>query len=372
LSAALRRALIAVLLTCTTTGTARAAVDLDSLLAAAMKDRGVPGMTVLVIRDGLIAERAVRGVRASDSPDPATIDDIWHLGSDAKPMTATLIAKLVERGVLSWSTPLSRLLPDLAKSMRREYRDVTLVQLLSHTAGLPSEYAGESLDSLWADKRPLPVQRMTFALRALQDEPVVPAGTFRYSNASFIVAAAVAEHATKKSYEELMQKEIFAPLGITTAQFGPTHRGQPLGHENGKPLEGYKADNPLVYAPAGGIAMSMRDWARFSIDHLNGERGGGRLLKREMYAYLHTPVTGHVALDWGVAQEKFGVAGRLMQHSGSNGNWYAVIGIVPECRCGVLVAANAAEDTGGDKATVEVFKAMIATLPQVTPPAPAK
>lgn len=167
-----------------------------------------------------------------------------------------------------------------------------------------------------------------------------------------------------------MRREVFDPLGMKSVQFGPTHRGQPLGHEKGQPLTGYKADNPLVYAPAGGIAMTMQDWAKFAIDHMAGEQGGGKLLKRETYAYLHTPVIGHVALDWGVAQEKWGVAGRLMQHSGSNGNWYAVIGIVPECRSGVLVAANAAEDAQGDRATVEVLKAMIATLPQVAAPKP--
>jgi CubicO group peptidase (beta-lactamase class C family) len=363
------RAILSALLTCALASTAHAAVDVDSLLAAATANRTVPGIAVLVIRDGRIAEQAVRGVRASDAPDSATLADIWHLGSDAKPMTSTLIARLVERGVLAWNTPLSKLLPELATAMRAEYRSVTLVQLLSHTAGLPSEYAGESLDSLWADQRPLPAQRVTFARRTLQDPPVAPRGTFKYSNAGFIIAAAVAEHATRKSYEQLMRQEIFQPLGITTAQFGPTHRGQPLGHENGKPLTGYKADNPLVYASAGGIAMSMQDWAKFAIDQMAGEQGGGKLLKREMYAYLHTPVTGHVSLSLGVAQEKYGVAGRLLQHSGSNGNWYAVIGIVPECRCGVLVAANAAEDTGGDRATVEVLKAMIATLPQAPPPA---
>jgi CubicO group peptidase (beta-lactamase class C family) len=355
------RALLGTLITCALASMAHAAVDVDSLLASATANRTVPAIAVLVIRDGRIAEQAVRGVRASDAPDSATLADIWHLGSDAKPMTSTLIARLVERGVLAWNTPLSKLLPELATTMRTEYRSVTLVQLLSHTAGLPSEYEGESLDSLWADQRPLPAQRVAFA----------PRGTVRYSNASFIIAAAGAEHATKKSYEQLMRQEIFQPLGITTAQFGPTHRGQPLGHENGKPLTGYKADNPLLYAPAGGIAMSMQDWAKFAIDQMAGEQGGGKLLKREMYAYLHTPVTGHTSLSWGVAQEKFGVAGRLLQHSGSNGNWYAVIGIVPECRCGVLVAANAAEDTGGDRATVEVLKAMIATLPQAPPPAPS-
>lgn len=66
-------------------------------------------------------------------------DDVWLIGSDGKPMTATLIAKLVDRGKLSWTTQLSEMLPMLAKDMRAEYRTVTLLELLSHRAGLPHD-----------------------------------------------------------------------------------------------------------------------------------------------------------------------------------------------------------------------------------------
>lgn len=342
-----------------------AALPLDSLLTHAMEGRFVPGMSVLVIRDGQIAERAVRGRRSSDAPDSVTLDDVWHLGSCGKPMTATLVAKLVERKVLAWDTPLPKLLPEVAKTMRPEYRTVTLVQLMSHTSGLPENVPFDSLLAMYDDRRPLPVQRLAYARLALQDPPIAPPGTkTSYSNSAFMIVAAAIEHATHKSFEDLMRHEVFEPLGMTTAGFGPTHRGQPLGHEKGAPIEGPKADNPLAWAPVGGIYMSMQDWARFSLDHMLGEQGGGKLLRRETYAYLHTPVMGHNALDWGIAQEKYGVAGRLMQHTGSNGDWFAIIGIVPESRSGVLVACNVAEDGEGDKACAEVFKALVVTLPQ--------
>jgi CubicO group peptidase (beta-lactamase class C family) len=357
---------------CLSFATAAAAQTADEVIAKAMAGHSkVPAMAVLVIRNGGVTEEAVRGVRAMDAPDKAAPGDVWHLGSDSKAMTATMIARLVERGVLSWDAPLETLLPDLAADMRPEYRKVTLVQLLSHTAGLPENADFAFIKTFYDDPRPLPEQRLTYARRALTDAPIAPPGTkVSYSNSGLMIAAVVAERATGRSFEELMREEVFGPLGMTTAGFGPTHRGQPLGHEAGKPLTGNPADNPLAWAPAGGMHMSLRDWSKFAIDQMEGEQGGGKLLRRETYAYLHTPVLGASALGWGVVQNKFGVAGRLLQHAGSNGDWFALIGIVPELHDGVLVATNAAEDAEADKAAREAFEAIIATFPQVKPSGP--
>lgn len=359
-------------LACLSFATAATAQTADEVIAKAMAAHPkVPAMAILVIRNGGVTEEAVHGVRAADAPDKAAFGDVWHLGSDSKAMTATMIARLVERGVLSWDTPLERLLPDLAAEMRPEYRKVTLAQLLSHTAGLPENADFAFIRTFYDDPRPLPVQRLAYARRALTDPPVAPLGTkVSYSNSGLMIAAAVAEHATGASFEDLMRAEVFGPLGMTSAGFGPTHRGQPLGHEAGKPLTGNPADNPLAWAPAGGMHMSLEDWAKFAIDHMQGEQGGGKLLRRETYAYLHTPVLGQSALGWGVSQGKFGVSGRLLQHAGSNGDWFALIGIVPELHDGVLVATNAAEDAEADKAAREAFEAVISTFPQVKSPGP--
>jgi CubicO group peptidase (beta-lactamase class C family) len=334
---------------------------LDAIADEAMKQGHVPGMALLEVRNGKVLPETVRGVRAADAPDEVAPGDTWHLGSNAKPMTAMLVARLVESGRLSWSTPLAQLLPSLAATMHPGYRDVTLVDLLSHRSGLPENTDLEFFDAFYARTDPLPAQRLDYIGHALRDPPAVARGQYQYSNTAFLVAAAAAEHATGRSYEALMREQVFAPLGMDQVSFGPTRRGQPLGHEAGKPLTGARADNPPMFAPAGGIAMPLGDWAKFAIDQIHGPQGSGRLLQAASYRLLHTPVASgderKVALDWGVRAQPFGT---LLTHSGSNGYWYAVVAVSPDAGNAVIAAANAAEDAQGDAVTVHALRQVIA------------
>jgi len=89
---------------------------------------------------------------------PARPADLWRLGSDLKPMTATLIGRLVDEGRLSWAATLGATLPDIAAGMQPSYRDVTLVDLLSHQAGLQdlidSDYCHGLFSPVWPPSRP--------------------------------------------------------------------------------------------------------------------------------------------------------------------------------------------------------------------------
>ncbi len=156
---------------------AQAESKLDPILAAAMEGTQTPAMAMLVIRDGKIDQQSARGVRRNDGATAVQLDDVWLMGSTGKPMTSALIARLVEQGVLDWNAPLSRMLPDLVK-FDPAYRNVTLVQLLSHRAGLP-ENLGDiaALDAYFTDSRALPVQREAYIRAALQEAPVNVPGT---------------------------------------------------------------------------------------------------------------------------------------------------------------------------------------------------
>lgn len=319
---------------------------LNMLLDEAMAENpGVPAMAVLVIRDGAVAEQVVLGVRAIDTADAALIGDRWHIGSDAKAMTATMIARLVDRGLLSWSAPLKSLLPDTA--MRPEYETVTLADLLSHRAGLrdlDDTADAVLLEAAFVDVRPLPEQRRAFAATALQEAPIGPVrGESVYSNSGYVLAAVVAEQATGKSFEQLMQDEVFQPLGMSVA-YAPSERGQVLGHLDGRPLTGLRADNPPLIAPAGAVKLSMADWARFAIDQMAGEKGHGALLPAASYVALHTPQgETSAALGWGVRNSWPAESPtRLLMHAGSNGHWNALIALSPDQAGGVLIVANAA------------------------------
>jgi CubicO group peptidase (beta-lactamase class C family) len=350
-----------------------AAEDLNAALAAAMKDNPqVPAMGMLIIRDGKVADEAQRGVRRNDGHDPVRPGDVWHIGSDGKAMTATMISRLVDEGVLHWDTPLETMLPELAADMRPEYRKVTLLQLLSHHAGLPHDYHDEkAFEVFYTDKRPLREQRLAYLKLALTDAPVnTPGSAFSYSNTGYILAAAVAEHASGKSYEDLMREQLFRPLGMTTPGFGKTHRGQPEGHVKGHPDEPIDA-NPDFFSPAGNIYLSLDDWAKFSIDQIDGANGHGKLLKPATYRLMQTPqAPGVYALGWGALSKSYGRQGPVLTHDGSDETWYAKIILFPASRSGALVAANAGEGMGGDKAVKAATKAVIESLAPPAPPEP--
>jgi CubicO group peptidase (beta-lactamase class C family) len=340
-------------------------LDLDAVLKQAMDGTQTPALAALVMRDGKIAGQAVRGVRRNDQPDAMRADDVWLIGSTGKPMTVALIAKLVDRGVLSWDTPLAKMLPDLADSMRPEYRTVTLVQLLSHRSGLPENIGDlKFLDTFFTNSRPLPQQRLDLITAALKEAPAAAPGTeFVYCNTGFLIAAVIAERAAGADFEELMRREVFQPLGMDSAAFGPTHDGQPRGHRGGKPITAMmtKSDDgvPMMYTAAGNLHMSLHDWAQFCLDQLAGSRGNGKLLTPASYRLMQTAQPGSPSgMDWGVQDSIAGRKGPVLVHGGSDGNWLAWAVLFPEANTGVLAVANATEDMGGDKAT----KAVLGTL----------
>ena len=361
-------ALLAALVFATLPRAGAYAADTDKILASAMTGTKVPALGMLVMQHGHIAQIGVRGVKWTGRHDPVRPDDVWLIGSDAKPMTATLIAKLVDRGTLSWKTPLEKMLPDLAAKMRPEYRRVTLVQLLSHRAGLPHDYHDINyFNMFYADKRLLPRQRYDYVAHALTDKPVNPPGTkFSYSNSGFMISAVIAEQATGIPYETLMRHEVFDPLGMKSAGFGVTPPAAPQGHRAGKVATSMQG-NPPMLAPAGNIHMNLRDWAAFCLDQMAGYHGHGRLLKADTYKMMETRLPGaETGLAWGVEQTALGRRGPMLMHAGSDGNWMALVLLFPETENGVLAVANAGPDMGGEKATKAVLKAV---LPELAPPA---
>jgi CubicO group peptidase (beta-lactamase class C family) len=248
--------------------------------------------------------------------------------------------------------------------MRPEYRSVTLRELLSHYSGLPHDVSDlKYFNGFFSDARPLPRQRLDYVVRALKDAPVVPPGTaFSYSNTGFVIAAVIAERAAGMPFEKLMRREVFQPLGMTSAGYGQPGAGEPRGHVGGKPAA-MNDGNPLMFAPAGNIHLSLRDWAKFCLDQLDGPTGGGRLLTAASYRLMQTAPAGkEVGLGWGVVDSVAGRKGPALTHAGSDGNWYAVVVLFPTLDDGALVVANAGENMGGDKAARAALKALLPDL----------
>ena len=273
-----------------------------SALAQAMLHTTVPGMAALVLRNFQAEPEQVAGIRRLGSPSLIAPGDRWHLGSDTKAMTATLIARLVEQGALSWDRTLDQMLPQFSSTMNAAYRDVTLPDLLSHRSGLPENASSEALfQSFYGDHAPLPAQRLRYIDQALRDPPAAAKrAAISYSNTGLVVAAACAEQAVHRGYEDLIFAELFERLAMRSATFDQVSgANEPCGHVDGRPATRPRDPNPNMFAPAGGARMSLQDWSRFCIDHMLGESARGQLLRAATYRFLHTAQGDtHAASGW--------------------------------------------------------------------------
>jgi CubicO group peptidase (beta-lactamase class C family) len=334
---------------------AREPRDVSALLAPIRERHGVPALAGAIVEGSAVVALGADGVRQLGRDARVTPEERFHLGSCTKAMTATLLARLVEAKELAWDSTVGAAFSDLAPKMDPAWRAVTLGELLTHRAGAPAELDAGGLWKRLRESEASPRdQRRMLVEGVLARPPVAPPGTkFLYSNAGYAIAGAMAERATGKAWEELMRERLFEPLGMAGAGFGPPGKpgslDQPVGHDAlGKPVgHGPKADNPAAIGPAGGVHASLADWARFVAAHIDGERGGAKILRATSFEKLHTPPPGAepaYAMGWGVTQRSWG--GRVLTHSGSNTLWFCTVWIAPEKGFAVLVATN----QGGDEA----------------------
>jgi CubicO group peptidase (beta-lactamase class C family) len=306
---------------------------LDALRAAA----GMPALAAAAARRGGQARLWATGLRMRGAQAPATTEDQWHLGSIGKSFLATLVARLVDHRRLAWNDTLSAALDADFPALPAPYRDATFRHLLSHRAGLIGNLPVQmyALDMSGADER---TQRRRLLAEAFAQAPVAPLGAMTfYSNLGYVAAAAMIEARTGEAWQTLMRREVFGPLGLKSAGFGPPglkgRVDQPVGHGLEQPPRphppgGPNDDFPLVIGPAGRIHMSLGDL----VTYLAAHRDRTRLLKPAGWDELHTPhFDGEYALGWNTWPDG------TFTHDGSNLLWYAVASFNP--KTGIVAAA---------------------------------
>jgi len=337
------------------------AQDLGSLLETIRADAKVPALAAVVLRGDQIVAAGVAGVREAGRPERVTISDRFHLGSDTKAMTATLIARLVERGKLRWDTTIGEVFGPTVLPLDPAWRSVTLTQLLHHRAGAPADLSADGLwGRLWKQRGTPVEQRLELVRGVLARPPISQPGTaYLYSNAGYAIAGAMVETVMQRSWDDLIQTELFEPLGMKSAGIGPpgtpaTH-DQPRAHDFlGRAVQpGPAADNPAAIAPAGMVHVSLPDWAKFVALHLRGDAANPHrqvaLLSADSFDFLHRPADGagvRYACGWGVAEAPWAkgdgvdARGMFLAHDGSNTMWYCSALLVPERDCAILVVCN--------------------------------
>lgn len=329
--------------------------DLADVLELIRAQNELPALAAAAVVDGRLAAIGAVGARRAGGTEAVTVEDRFHIGSCTKSMTATLCALLVERGRLRWDSTIGEVLSDQADKILPAYHDVTLEQLLMHRSGIKD---GSPISAVWRRawglKGPILQQRREFVQLVLAKPPAAaPGAEFRYSNYGYTIAGAMCERVTGKPWEDLMRDELFTPLEMTTAGFGPPGDAekvdQPWGHSvlvgRWEPMSpGPRADNPAVIGPAGTVHCSLGDWAKYAVFHLRGERGEGPRLSQEAFEKLHTPRPDDdeaYAFGWLVTARPW-AGGKALTHTGSNTMWMAVVWLAPNRNCAYLAATNVA------------------------------
>jgi len=339
-------------------------------LAAICKKHDLPALAVVVVKDGQICDRAAAGVRKWGDPTRVTTHDVFHIGSCTKSMTATLTAVLIEAGKLRWDTTIAEVFPELVGRMDKQYEKVTVEQLLHHRGGVPGDPPPAAWQQAWEEKGTPTRQRYEFIAAVLAQPPAAAPGTrMIYSNQGYAIIGAMLEKITGQDYESLMTQELFKPLHMDTAGFGPPGTtdkvDQPWGHLRKLFMTiPVQADNPPAITSAGRVHCSLDDLARFAIFHLRPATNG--LLKPETLTRLHTPPKraqldgpmDNYACGWVILKRDW-AGGTTLWHNGSNTMWYIVMWLAPEKNFAVIAATNIAgpdAEEGCDEAATAMIE----------------
>jgi CubicO group peptidase (beta-lactamase class C family) len=336
---------------------------LGKLVTEQRKQKKLVGLAAMVTLDGQVKAAAADGERKLGSGVPLEMSDQWHLGGITKSITATMIARLVESGQMHWADTIGEILPD--SQVHDDWKPVTLIELLTDTAGAPANFSFAVRFQWPAPGPPCSQARKQAVLNVLAHKPDYTPGTkFMYSNVGYCIAGAMAEKITGATWEDLVKREVFEPLGLTESGFGPPTSPdetlpQPRGHRNvlfWKVAMDDQADNTPIMGPSGTIHMTLHDLYTYANEHLRGDLGQGKLLSAETYKLLHKPNLDDYACGWLRRDPTAEIPYTVFWHNGSNTLWYALVAFIPEQKMVVAVTANDGDLKQAQAAAWEIVK----------------
>ena len=308
----------------------------------------IPGVAVGIWLDDK-ESYVCHGVTSVDNPLPIDVSTLFLLGSVTKTYTATALMCLVAGGEVELEAPVRRYVPELLLADEEAAAEVTVLNLLNHTAGLDWRVnvdSGEGDDALAREVAKLP-----------QSKQIAPPGTrASYSEAGYNLAGRIVEKVTGLTYEQAVASRVLEPLGLShsffmrddimTRRFAVGHNFKDGLLSIARPWSYWRSDNP-----GAGLASSVADqlrWARFHLGDGCAE-SGVRVLPAEALSRMKEPT---VALRGSTLGDAIGIGWflrdvdgvRTVGHGGSANGQFAELLLVPERNFAVVSLSNAGPD----------------------------
>ncbi len=274
---------------------------LRTILQKAVDDKTVPGISLLLAHKGEVVFKEAFGDLKVDRPA--------RLASDSKPISATAVMVVVDRGKMRLDDPVTKFIPEFKGT---KVEKATVRQLLCHGAGIGDEFAGG-----WPRANTL----AEFAAAVATQGKLQAPGQYRYSTVGIDLACRCAEKAAAKPFEELLREYVCEPLEMKHTSFARGGDAKAVSKEAREHGEGR-------YVSGGsGLSASLDDMAAFYQMHLNGGRYGDKqILSRKMVTEMHR---NQAAVSRGASYGLgFGLYGptrdgvsRIFQHGGAFGTF---------------------------------------------------
>lgn len=328
--------------------TTRAHADaLDERVEQAMRDHQIPGLSLAIVRDGVLLKARGYGKASLDSNAPATVDTVYQIGSISKTFTAAAVMLLVEQGKLALDDPLDKF--PTAQALPEALRALTLRQLISHTSGV------RSFSEIPAFSYRRDYSRDAFLkLIAAQPLDFEPGSKFHYSNTGPSLAALAVGEASGQPFERFVSEGIFRPLEMTHTGFAEPETDLPDRAAGYRVLKGEfgpgNTTRPRVIAASGGILSTVLDLVKYDAA-LDGEG----LLPRSTLQTMWTRVrlSDGSRSPYGLGWFLVPVHGHPRIHHGGStaGGFEASYQRFPEFRLSVIVLSNRQSAPVGKLAT---------------------
>ncbi|HET6543159.1 MAG TPA: serine hydrolase [Chryseolinea sp.] len=292
-------------------------VDKLDKLISAYAEYGQFNGSVLVAEKGKVIYKKGFGLADMEWNIPNQPDTKHRLGSITKQFTSMLIMQLVEQGKLKLDVPISTYLPDYP---RKNGNVITIHQLLTHSSGIPNmtSFPGFLKNVSRNAYSPLQLVNMS-ADSTLQFKP---GERFAYSNSGYLLLGYIIEKVTGRSYEQLLQENIFTPLKMNNTGYDHHEtllKNRARGYEkNGRRYVNADFIDMSVPYAAGALYSTVEDlylWDQALY--------GNQLLRKENMDLLfakHIPSGGgHYGYGWGMGEMPLGNTAERIETIGHGG-----------------------------------------------------
>ncbi len=331
-------------------------VKIEAAVDRAMENGQIPGVAIGIVKDGELAYANGFGLADIAGDTPVSSQTLFQIASVSKTLVAVAILQLAEQGLVDLDAPVTEYLPYFTLT-EPESRDITIRQLLTHTAGMPD------VANWIAEVRNQELRTDEMALeeyiRSLNDESlqILPGESFMYSSIGYDVLGDVIAKASGQSFEEYMRDSVLIPLGMKNSSFLLSEEDQDLlaepytyDEDGGVIATGYYP-YARKHGPATALWSNVEDLARYANALLmHGEVEGVQVFPASAVDEMWMPYIETGWAEWfGPTWESYGLGwllgeidGHLVpNHTGGMDDGYqAHLLLVPDENLAVIALVN--------------------------------